>query len=142
MAKVTCTIPLDSGFTHILFNLASQGYSHVYVEYHGGGDQGAIETIRPLKRGTVKESEEEFPKIIATEGLVVEDRDEFDSELKQVLEDKIYKDILDSASDWYNNEGGGGTLFISTEDYKYKCDHFYNVIHEEHEDINGTFRDN
>ena len=31
--EVKCTIPLDSGFTHILFNLASQGYSHIYVEY-------------------------------------------------------------------------------------------------------------
>ena len=135
--KISCTIPLDSGFTHILFNLASQGYSHIYVEYYGSGDDGAIEQMSALKREDVEEEEDVFPEI--------KDKAEYHSveeELAKVIENKVYEHILASASDWYNNEGGGGKLFISTEDCKFIGDHYYNIIHEEHEELRGKFGDN
>ena len=134
---VSCTIPLDSGFTHILFNLASQGYSHIYVEYYGSGDNGAIEQVSLLKRGTVIETEDGFPEIKNDAKYY-----SLEDELDKLIDDKIYKYILEDASDWYNNEGGGGKLFISTEDCKFIGDHYYNIIHEEHEELKGEFRDN
>jgi len=134
--EVKCTIPLDSGFTHILFNLASQGYSHIYVEYYGSGDSGAIEMISALKREDVIEEEDQFPEIIRN--TVHHD---IEDDLKDLIEKRVYENILNDATDWYNNEGGGGKLFISTDDCKFKADHYYNVNHEEHEDIDGTFGD-
>lgn len=132
-----CTIPLDSAFTHILFNIAAQGYSHIKATYSGSGDSGAIDELVAIKRGGVIEDEEgcDLPQVKQNaEEVKLED------ELERLIEGKIYS-IINNASDWYNNDGGGGTLFISTEDYKYKGDHYYNVMHEEHEELNGTMGD-
>jgi len=133
--EINCTIPLDSGFTHILFNLASQGYSHIYARYYGSGDSGAIEEIYLVERGGVHEEEGSLPELEGDAVLAY-----IEGELSKLLEDKIYK-IADNAGDWYNNEGGGGTIFISTEDYKYKADHYINVTETVHEDLDGTFGD-
>jgi hypothetical protein len=133
---LACTIDLESGFTHVLFNLAAQGYSHIRAIYSGSGDSGAIHELLAIKRGGVIEEGDDLPTL--TKGA---ETIELEYDLAELISNKIY-DILNNASDWYNNEGGGGTLFISTDDYKYKGDHYYNVIHEEHEELDGTIGDN
>lgn len=46
---VNATIPLDSGFTHVLFNLAAQGYSHIKVDYSGGETPVLLTRLQLLK---------------------------------------------------------------------------------------------
>lgn len=133
---VTCTIPLDSGFTHILFNIAAQGYSHIVIEYSGSGDSGGIDEIYAVKRGGVKENEGDIPELKSNFVRV-----DLDGDLEQVIQDVAYKQVLNDATDWYNNEGGGGRLFISTDDSKYEADHYYNVVSEEHEQLSGRLGD-
>lgn len=135
--EISCTIPLESAFTHILFNLSAQGYSHIYSSYSGSGDDGAIDEIILIKRGNVIEKDNEFPFIKDEEEYAVVNKD-----LLKLLSDKIYTTILNDATNWYNNEGGGGKLFISTDDGTYKCDHYYNVTESIHEELDGKFGDN
>ena len=133
--EISCTIPLDSGFTHILFNLASQGYSHIYARYYGSGDSGAIEEIYLVERGGVHEEEGSLPELEGDAVLA-----DIEDELSKVLMEKVYE-ILSHEDDWYNYEGGGGTLFISTEDYKYRGDHYINVTESVHNDVEGVLGD-
>jgi hypothetical protein len=134
--EISCTIPLDSGFTHVLFNLASQGYSHIYARYSGSGDSGAIDEMYLVERGgVIEENKDDLPQL--EEDAVLAD---IENDLFELLQDKIYS-IADNADDWYNNDGGGGVIFISTEDYKYKGDHYVNVTESIHTDVEGTLGD-
>jgi hypothetical protein len=133
--QISCTIPLESGFTHILFNLASQGYSHIYVRYSGSGDDGGVDEMYLVERGHVIEADDNFPELRDDLGLA-----DIEDELSKVLMVKVYE-ILSHEDNWYDNEGGGGTLFISTEDYKYKGDHYVNVTESVHNDVSGTLGD-
>lgn len=122
--KLSCTIDLKSGFTHILFNLAAQGYSHIRVQYSGGGDSGAIDSIIAYPTGSVMVDEDTQKVIDYDEDRSVADLDE---ELFKVIENSIYVQILNSADDWYNNDGGGGTLWVDLRDASYLGDHYVNV---------------
>lgn len=115
--KVGINIPYESGFTHILFNLASQGYSCIRVEYSGGGDEGYIQDINVMKRNGT-DPDIEFYKQTDEDGPPLQ------KELYDIIRDRAYKHILDDADDWCNNDGGGGTLYISTDDGEYYADHY------------------
>lgn len=136
---ISLTIPENSAFTHVLFNLAAQGYSYIKISYSGGGDSGSIDGISLVERGCLKEDEDGEP--IPVEGVKMITADP-DHNLKNLLEKKAYDNILLDANDWWNSEGGGGTLFIATEDAKYYGDHYINVVKEEHEILSGKFGDN
>lgn len=119
---IAATIPLSSGFTHILFNLSAQGFEWVLIRYCGGGDSGALDEIELVPTGalTIVDGEvdwikEDYEKV------------EIESKLKDKLEDVAYSQVLNSADDWWNNEGGGGTLYINTMDATYHGDHYVNV---------------
>jgi len=133
--EINCTIPLDSGFTHILFNLASQGYSHIFARYSGSGDDGGVDEMYLVERGGVHEEEGSLPELEGDAVLA-----DIEDELSKVLMEKVYE-ILSHEDDWYNNEGGGGTLFISTDDGKYRGDHYINVTESVHNDVEGVLGD-
>jgi hypothetical protein len=48
---------------------------------------------------------------------------------------------LDSLDDWYNNEGGGGNLLISTLDGSYRTDHYVNIMSTVDSVITGKMHD-
>ena len=58
--EIGLTIPYDSVFTDVLLNLGGQGYSHVIINYSGGGDSGAIDEINLIKKGGVTEYDTEW----------------------------------------------------------------------------------
>ena len=133
--KVALTIPYDSGFTHVLFNLAGQGYSHIIVDYSGGGDEGAVNDVMIVENGNLTETEDKW--IIKDNYTPLEPNDE----LLKLLEDTSYDRILNNLNDWWNNEGGGGRLFISTHNNEYHCEHYINVTIEKEETLTGTLTD-
>lgn len=119
--KISPTIPLNSGFTHLLFNLAAQGYHWIRIKYSGGGDEGCVDEVELIPAGhiTIEDGE-------------VKDDDDYDvAELCEEMEERVKNlvtdKLLQGADDWYNNEGGGGTMYISTLDASYHGDHYYNV---------------
>lgn len=138
MATISLTVPEDSGFTHILFNLAAQGVAAIKIEYSGYGDSGGIDGILLHNQSNVILPESDDDQIEIKDPYTYDDPD---NALAIVIERKVFTDLLSKASDWYNNDGGGGSLIISTHDGTYHWNHYVNVTHQEYENYDGKFGD-
>jgi hypothetical protein len=119
---IAATIPLSSGFTHLLLNIAAQGYAWIEVDYSGGGDDGSINTVDLIPTGVLDIENEE---VIWHDDKC--ERADIEQSLKDHIENFAYDKILNNADDWYNNDGGGGTLYISTLDGSYHANHYVNI---------------
>lgn len=133
---ISATVPLESGFTHVLFNLAAQGYDYIRICYSGSGDSGCIDEIYLAPKGT-----------ITIENNELKEHDEIDyalpdDNLQTLIENKAYEHVLNDADDWYNNDGGGGTLYISTLDGSYYANHYVNITETIDSVLTGKFGDN
>ena len=139
---VTVNIPTDSGFTHILFNLAAQGYSHIKAVYSGYGDSGDVEEIYAIKRGGVNSMEEEY---VDTVDDIENYQDEIGrgSDLFHSIANNVTEQLLNNLDNWWDNDGGGGTLWISTDDAQFVCEHYVTIVTYDREDsvATGTFKD-
>jgi hypothetical protein len=134
--EISLTIPVTSGFTHVLFNLAAQGFEYIKIEYSGGGDSGCIDDVYLVRQGCIK----------IEDGEVSENNDRDyanpNEELKDLIKEKATDHVLDKADDWYNNEGGGGILYICTLDGTYHGDHYVNETTTHDSTLTGKFGDN
>jgi hypothetical protein len=100
----------ENDMTGLLLQLADLGVTGIKVMYSGGGDSGAIDEI-----------------IYTTEKVTcLEDLDDLDPYSENVLnlrdlgesfysniEDFATSKLLDEIEDWWNNEGGHGTVLIT-----------------------------
>jgi len=100
----------ENDMTGLLLQLADLGVTGIKVIYSGGGDSGAIDDI-----------------IYTTEEVTsLQDLDDLDPYSENVLnlrdlstsfysdiEDFATSKLLDEIEDWWNNEGGFGTVLIS-----------------------------
>ena len=100
----------ENDMTGLLLQLADLGVTGIKVIYSGGGDSGAIDDI-----------------IYTTEKVTsLQDLDDLDPYSNNVLnvrdlstsfysdiEDFATEKLLDNIEDWWNNEGGYGTVLIS-----------------------------
>jgi hypothetical protein len=100
----------ENDMTGLLLQLADLGVTGIKIIYSGGGDSGAIDDI-----------------IYTTEKVtcleVLDDLYPFDenvlnlqdlsSSLYSNIEDFATSQILDNIEDWWNNEGGYGTVLIT-----------------------------
>jgi len=100
----------ENDMTGLLLQLADLGVTGIKIIYSGGGDSGAIDEI-----------------IYTTEEVTsLQDLDDLDPYSENVLNlrdlsTSLYSDIedfatsklLDEIEDWWNNEGGHGTVLIS-----------------------------
>jgi len=136
MEEIGLTIPYNSGFTHVLFNLAAQGFEYIKIQYSGGGDSGCIDDVYLLFHGTAT----------IEDGEVSENNDRDyahpNQELKNLIEEKATNRVLDKADGWWINEGGGGTLYISTLDGTYHGDHYVYEATTHASTLTGKFGDN
>ena len=100
----------ENDMTGLLLQLADLGVTGIKIIYSGGGDSGAIDDI-----------------IYTTEEVTfLEDLDDLDPYSENVLnlrdlstsfysniEDFATSKLLDNIEDWWNNEGGHGTVLIA-----------------------------
>lgn len=117
----------EIGFTHLLFNMLAQGCSHIEFNYSGGGDSGCIDTIIPYPIKNTKN------KSISLE---------LENSLESYLNDVVSEKILDSTPNWWNSEGGGGTLILYCSDGSYKGEHYVNYISRDESELEGKIGDN
>lgn len=124
----------------LLTQLNLLGAKQVYVEFRGGGDEGEIESVYYNNRN---DEHLEIPKdMISWTQVVYGDKPKLTKEMSlvDVLEDLCYRALDGTGLDWYNNEGGQGSLVIdftesppktilnvginhmTTEDYDYELD--------------------
>ena len=86
----------------ILFKLKDQNITTIEYEYSGSGDDGCIEYINF------------YNNINGVEPDLTDNE-------KTILEDHA-SEILTKVSDWWNNDGGYGTLTLSTKNGSYTVD--------------------
>jgi hypothetical protein len=121
----------ENDMTGLLLKLADLGVTGIKIIYSGGGDSGAIDDI-----------------IYTTEEVInLEDLDDLDPYSENVLNlrdlsTSLYSDIedfatsklLDNIEDWWNNEGGYGTVLITIPSGNYKINN--NIYFTETETYN------
>lgn len=93
--------------------LQELGVDKISIEYEGSGDSGAIESVEYLD-----ENEDPIENI----------PDSYNSAIREaayILLQDLYH------TDWYNNEGGFGTLVINLNDKSYYIDGYYRTMTEE-----------
>lgn len=104
------------------FLLQDLGVTEIKVNYSGGGDSGQIDDIEycnPKVKGFTSDA---IPKEIL-------DRVE-----------KIAYTLLEDIADWYNNEGGYGTVFIKLPSFEYDIDgHYYEEAESTYNEETGDY---
>jgi hypothetical protein len=97
--------------------------------YNGSGDDGAIEEIASYTSETIlKHLKKPSLEEISLEDLIDKnplwtdaDSEEIDSECNKILEDIAYEH-LNTVEDWYNNDGGEGTIIIDLQTNQHHID--------------------
>ena len=99
-----------------LIQLADLGFTGIRINYEGGGDSGCIEDIMYTdKEGVSLDEVQNLP-------WGSKDLKELNNELADNIENFTTDTILDTIEDWWNNEGGSGTLSILVPSGEYNVE--------------------
>jgi len=110
-----------------LVKLADLGVTGIKVQYEGSGDSGAIENVVYTTEKMDQDEEAAFDDINDIEVWVqdVSHLQELDSGLSSDIANFVEEQLLNDIEDWWNNEGGYGSVCILIPSGKYKI---YNDI--------------
>jgi hypothetical protein len=99
-----------------LIQLADLGVTGIRINYEGGGDSGCIEDIMYTDKEGVSLDE--------VQNLPWDSKDlrKLSSEFSTNIENFTIDTILDDIEDWWNNEGGNGTLAILVPSGEYNVE--------------------
>lgn len=125
----------ENDMTGLLLQLADLGVTGIKIIYSGGGDSGAIDDI-----------------IYTTEKVTfLEDLESLDQYSEDILnlrdlstsfysdiEDFATSKLLDEIEDWWNNEGGYGTVLIAIPSGNYKINNNIYISNTEEFTHNGN----
>ena len=111
----------ETMMTSLLIQLADLGVTGIQIYYEGSGDSGCIDEVLYTTDKLPENLEDAFDKI---RSLSTWDEDakylrNLDSGLSSDIESFAEEKILDSIEDWWNNEGGYGTMCILVPSGKY-----------------------
>jgi len=99
-----------------LIQLADLGVTGIRINYEGGGDSGCIEDMMY--------TEKEGVSLIEVQNLPWDSKNlnNLSPELASNIENFAHAQILDDIEDWWNNEGGSGTLAILVPSGEYNVE--------------------
>ena len=101
----------DNEMTSTLLQLADLGVTGIYISFEGGGDSGAIEQILYTKDEYLDFDLVEYNLNFSLEAL--------SKELCNQIEKFADHHIIQEYEDWWNNDGGSGTLKIMVPSGKF-----------------------
>lgn len=96
--------------TGLLLQLADLGVTGIKIIYSGGGDSGAIDDIIYTTEEVI--NLEDLDDLYPYSENVLNLRD-LSTSLYSDIEDFAHNKLLDDVEDWWNNEGGHGTVLIA-----------------------------
>jgi len=85
----------------VLTQLKNQGYIGVSISFDGAGDSGSITGAKA------------FTEDFILDEMYYTDFWQYEPEITEDLRDLGYDILSDSGYDWYNNDGGYGSIHIS-----------------------------
>jgi hypothetical protein len=116
-----------------LVKLADLGVTGIKVQYEGSGDSGAIENVVYTTEKMDEDEEAAFDDIndIEVWGQDVSHLQELDSGLSSDIANFVEEQLLNDIEDWWNNEGGYGSVCILIPSGKYKIYNDIRITHIE-----------
>jgi hypothetical protein len=111
----------ENDMTGLLLQLADLGVTGIKVIYSGGGDSGAVdEIIYTTEKVTSLEDLENLDQYSENVLNIVDLSTSFYSNIENFATEKL----LDNIEDWWNNEGGFGTVLITVPSGNYTINNF------------------
>jgi predicted class III extradiol MEMO1 family dioxygenase len=107
-----------------LLKLAIEGYKSILVHYEGSGDSGAIDSVALSKEEFDSDDFSYYSQEYVCESIK-------DSSLQSLIEEFVTDKLLENIEDWYNNEGGQGTVLIRIPSGEYHIDNEIRVVEYE-----------
>jgi hypothetical protein len=116
-----------------LLKAADYGITGIKIYYEGSGDSGAIETIVYTTDKLEEDDDLAFDTIedLNTWNYDEDSLSKLDYELRNAIENFATEHILEDIEDWWNNEGGYGSLCILVPSGKYKIFNSINIVSQE-----------
>jgi hypothetical protein len=124
----------ENKMTGLLLQLADLGVTGIKVLYSGGGDSGAIDNIIYTRAEVPLEDLDDL-EAYSENVLNLED---LSTSIYSDLEEFAHSKLLDDIEDWWNNEGGYGTLLISIPSGNYKINNSIYITETEDFIHNGN----
>jgi hypothetical protein len=111
----------EAMMTSLLIQLADLGVTGIQIYYEGSGDSGCINEVLYTTDKLPENIQDAFDKIRCLNTWDEESKylRNLDSGLSSDIESFAEEKILDSIEDWWNNEGGYGTMCILVPSGKY-----------------------
>jgi hypothetical protein len=108
--------------TGLLLKLADLGVTGIKVHYAGSGDSGAIENVVYTAEKLSNITNEAFDEIYDLDvwGDDRNDLNDLSTELCSEVDSFVIDRLLNDIEDWWNNDGGEGTVCIIVPSGKYK----------------------
>lgn len=113
--------------TKLMLELSNMGVTGILIRYDGAGDSGQIEEIQYCT-----EPIDDIEDVEDNVHYENPELSELSSRLRSQIEDFAYKKLLEDIEDWYNNEGGYGTVSIMIPSGKYWINNNIRIIDYEH----------
>lgn len=101
--------------------LKDNGVTRIVVSYSGSGDSGGIDAVSYFDKENTEIKHDELD--VDHDGV----------------QDLAYP-LLEGIENWYNNEGGDGTIDIDLNTLKYKIVNNINVVEQETFNHNGSIK--
>jgi hypothetical protein len=125
----------ENDMTGLLLQLADLGVTGIKIIYSGGGDSGAIDEIIYT---TEEVTTFEYLDYLDPYSENVLNLRDLSTSLYSDLEDFATSQILDNIEDWWNNEGGYGTVLIAIPSGNYKINNNIYISNTEEFIHNGN----
>ena len=125
----------ENDMTGLLLQLADLGVTGIKIIYSGGGDSGAIDDIIYT---TEKVTNFEDLEILDPYSENVLNLRDLSTSLYSDIEDFATSQLLDNIEDWWNNEGGYGTVLIAIPSGNYKINNNIYISNTEEFTHNGN----
>ena len=113
----------ENEMTGLLLQLADLGVTGIKIFYSGGGDSGDIDDIVYT---TTKEATFNNIMNLTSYAEDVLNLQTLDDELSDKIKDFASEKILNDLEDWWNNDGGYGTMLIKIPSGNYEIN---NIIY-------------
>lgn len=112
----------EQELTQTLIQLADLGVTGIRINYEGGGDSGCIEDIMYTDKEGISLGE--------VQSLPWDSKNlrDLNNELANNIENFTTDTILDTIEDWWNNEGGSGTLSILVPSGEYNVENNIRIV--------------
>ena len=124
----------ENEMTGLLLQLADLGVTGIKIFYSGGGDSGDIDDIIYT---TTKEASFDDINTLSSYGEDLLNLKTLDDELSDKIRDFASEKILNDLEDWWNNDGGYGTMLIKIPSGKYEINNMIYITDTEEFEHDG-----